>query len=189
MGAPPTTFTTTHIEYSVPIIPQGSNPICWIACAAMLTSWQTNATHSIAEFTGGFDPSNACLANPPGWDTTLQGWGFTTVGASSLEPNFIWDILVANGPFMFACTAANFPFSGIPICSNVGGAHAMVVNGMDTGSNTVLVLNPWGNVVAPVDAGTMLNLMQAYANGGQTCAAYFAGAGPNSSPATAAPSC
>jgi hypothetical protein len=161
------------------MIPQGSNPICWVACVAMITSWKTNATHSISEFTGGFDPSNSCIANPcqpspsGGWDSMyslLNGWGFTPDGANmSISSDYIASTLSAHGPFIMSIFAANFPFFG-PFCLNMKGnpneTHAVVVNGVDTDAGTVQITNPWGTVTPPADINVITGLMQAISNQG-----------------------
>ena len=53
-----------QVNFFVPLIAQGNNPICWIACVAMIKSFKSNSTRSISEFTGGFDPSSACIPVP-----------------------------------------------------------------------------------------------------------------------------
>ncbi len=166
-----------HISYYVPMIEQGDNPICWIACAAMITSFKTRATHPISEFTGGFDPSSSCIPDPNNsWNdlyNNLAGFGFTVAGANqSLPPNFIEDTLKRHGPFMMFVFASDFPFSQ-PVCTNMGGTHALVVSGIDTIPGKVTVVNPWGTNVPPVDADIALGLIQAISDLGCHPVAYM----------------
>jgi hypothetical protein len=165
------------IFYFVPMIPQGDNPICWIACVAMITSFKTRATHPISEFTGGYDPSNSCIPDPNvGWEdlyANLDKFGFTAAGANqSLSPSVIEDTLRRRGPFMIFVESGDFPFYG-PMCSNEGGTHAMVVNGIGTPVGKVSIVNPWGTPTAPVDADIIVRLMQDISSQGLNSFAYM----------------
>ena len=52
-------------SYEVPVVEQGAeNPICWIACLAMVESYVLQESIGVGNFTGGFDPSQACIGNP-----------------------------------------------------------------------------------------------------------------------------
>lgn len=166
-----------HISFQVPMIEQGDNPICWIACAAMITSFKTRTTHSISEFTGGFDPSSSCIPNPSsGWSdlyANLANFGFIPDGANtSIGAGYIEDTLRRHGPFMIFVYAVDFPFAG-PLCTNVGGTHALVVTGVDTIPGKVTIVNPWGTNTPPADADVILGLMQAISDVGCHPAAYM----------------
>src|SRR5215467_11930676 len=91
-----------QISFSVPLIPQGDNPICWIACVAMVVSFKTNTTRSIGEFAGGIDSSSACVPGTTGSnDDRLRALGFTVTGANmSIDSSFIEDTLRRHGPFI-----------------------------------------------------------------------------------------
>jgi hypothetical protein len=169
------------IYYSVPMIEQGQNPICWIACTAMITSFKTNASHAISEFTGGFDPSSSCVPDPnASWDdlyANLNRFGFTATGAnSSLNPSFIEEMLRRYGPFMIFVFVGDFPFSG-PACPNMSGSpgdtHALVLSGISTNAGTVKIVNPWGTNVPPVDIDVAMSLLQAIADTGSHPIAYM----------------
>jgi hypothetical protein len=159
-----------NISFFVPLIPQGQNPICWVACVAMITSWKTNATVTIDQFTGGFDPSGSCIPNPAtSWsdfEARLRGFGFTPDGANmTFSPDYIVNTLQAHGPFMISIVAADFPFAG-RMCNNMGGMHAMVLNGInsDVSPAQVQVTNPWGIVYPALDCDVILGLLQEVAN-------------------------
>jgi hypothetical protein len=167
-----------QISFNVPMIPQGSNPICWLACVAMITSFKTNTTHPISEFTGGYDPSNSCIPDPNAgsWGAlyaNLTKFGFTATGANmSIAPNYVEAMLRRYGPFMIFVNAADFPFYG-PMCINVGGTHAVVVAGIDTSASTVKIVNPWGTVTPPADTDIIVELIQDISNLGLNPAAYM----------------
>ena len=153
-----------QIRFTVPMIAQGNNPICWIACVAMITSWRRHASIGIGNFTGGFDPSSACIPDPnASWadfERRMHEFGFAMAGASqSLGPGFIESNLRRHGPLMIVVNAADFPFSG-PVCNNIGGTHALVLTGIDTSTGKVSIVNPWGTNTPPVDTDVALGLLQ-----------------------------
>ena len=167
------------INYLVPLIPQEDNPICWIACVAMVKSWKEQATLSIADFTGGADPSNSCISNVDiaGFKRRLRDFGFVLDGRNmSINYQYIESRLRQNGPFIFFVYVANFPFFG-PYCLNVrGGAkdsHAMIVTGMDTDKEEVYIMNPWGTEVPPVKLDDLVGLLQEFADDGRDPVAFL----------------
>jgi Papain-like cysteine protease AvrRpt2 len=167
-----------HVYFHVEMIPQGQNPICWIACVAMITSFKTKTTHPISEFTGGFDPSGACIPDPnTGWNdlyANLANFGFSVDGASmSISPNYIENMLKRQGPFMIFVNVVDFPFYG-PVCVSVGsGTHALVVNGIDTNTGNVMIVNPWGTTTPPADLDVVVKAMQDISNDGLNPVAYM----------------
>ncbi len=153
-----------QVSFNVPLIAQGDNPICWVACVAMITSFKKHMSVGIGSFTGGFDPSNACIPNPAGsWaalERQLNGFGFTMAGANqTLTAAFIEQNLRRHGPLMIIVNAVDFPFSG-EVCENIGGTHALVLSGIDTTRKKLKIVNPWGTNVPPVDLGVGLRLLQ-----------------------------
>jgi hypothetical protein len=168
-----------RVYYHVDMIEQGDeNPICWIACVAMLTSWKTKAHHGIGEFTGGFEPSNSCIPDPnEGWEDlydNLHKFGFEVdgpgtspsmcIGANwSMAPSYIENMLRRHGPFMIFVNVVDFPFRG-PVCVDEGAdpddTHAIVVSGVDTDQGEVWIVNPWGTYTPPADIDVVLKAMQ-----------------------------
>lgn len=154
-----------QVNFFVPLIAQGNNPICWIACVAMIKSFKSNSTRSISEFTGGFDPSSACIPGTPGSnDDRLRNLGFTTDAANmSIDPSYIEGTLRSHGPFIMFFFVANFPFTGAS-CLNMNGTptdmHAVVVAGVDTDAGKVNILNPWGWNTPPADIDVIVGLLQ-----------------------------
>lgn len=166
-----------HVRYAVPMIAQGDNPICWIACVSMISSWKRHASIGIDAFTGGFDPSNACIPNPAAsWNDFVQrldAFGFSVTGGNqSLDGGFIEQNLRRHGPLMITVTAVDFPFSGT-VCRNIGGTHALVLSGIDTGQGKVYIVNPWGTNVPPVHIDVALSLLQDIADSGSDPVAYM----------------
>jgi hypothetical protein len=169
------------IAYSVPMLEQGDNPICWIACAAMITSFKDNKIHPISEFTGGADPSNTCIPDPnAGWDDlyrNLREWGFTLDGANvTLTPKVIETTLRRHGPFMIFVFAQDFPFFG-PMCLNMNisatDTHAIIVRGINTDYLKVALVNPWGTATPLADAMDIVEAMQEITDAGMYCMAYM----------------
>lgn len=170
-----------QISYFVPTIAQGDNPICWIACVAMVTSWKKKKSTGIGAFTGGFEPSRSCMPDPNGsWDdlyANLQKFGFIpTGGSSTLSSSAIEQTLRRHGPFIIFVFVADFPFYG-PFCVNMTGGptdtHAVVVKGIDTARRKVSIVNPWGTAVPAVDSDVILSAMQAIADVGCHPMAYM----------------
>jgi hypothetical protein len=157
-----------HIYYHVPMIRQGDeNPICWIACVAMVTSFKDGKIHPISEFTGGFDPSSACIPDPnEGWDDLyahLMQFGFKFEGADRvISPAYIEDLLRRHGPIIMFVNVMDFPFYG-PMCLNMddpSGTHAMVISGIDNDSGKVMIVNPWGTRTPPADVDVIVKAIQ-----------------------------
>jgi hypothetical protein len=190
------TYNQTQILYDVPMVPQGDSPICWVACVAMIVSWQTGTPHSVAEYTGGAEPSTACISEIPDWENRLTEYGFTLDGMNmTLTSDFIWNTLVTHGPILVTVDGANFPFSGTgnPVCQNMpadsGGStwHSMVIEGVDTDQNVAMIQNPWGNLLPPIDIGTLVSCMQEIADAGAPSASYIANSGVGSQQSQAPP--
>lgn len=167
-----------HVYYSIEMIEQGQNPICWIACMAMVKSFKTKATHPISEFTGGADPSNACIPDPnKGWNdlyNNLGNFGFDVDGADMcIGYGYIEDMLRRHGPFIIFVDVVDFPFYG-PVCVNVGsGTHALVVNGVDTDQGNVMLTNPWGTRTPPADIDVIIKAMQGISDQHLNCVGYM----------------
>jgi hypothetical protein len=171
----------SNISFNVPMIEQGDNDICWIACVAMITSFKQNASVGISNFTGGFDPSGSCIGDPnDSWEDlyrNLDRFGFTATGMNmSIDSNFILNMLRSHGPFMIFVTVADFPFSG-PLCDNMDGdpddTHALIVNGIDTDSQKVGIVNPWGTNVPPVDTDVIISNLQGISDSGDNPIAFM----------------
>jgi hypothetical protein len=136
-----------QIRYSVPMRRQEQNPICWIACVAMIRSFKGKISLGIGEFTGGFDPSNSSIPDPVnGWDDfyrRLERFGFQSENPN-MSPNavYIEAMLRQHGPWMLTHLAGDV----LPGTFQPGATHAVVITGVDTNTNQVWFNNPWGTV-------------------------------------------
>jgi len=142
-------------QYDVEVIRQEQNPICWIASCAMVKGYGTKSCIGVGEFTGGFDPSNSCIGNLAGnWrecTRLMETWGFSVMAISDLADGAISgeDLETAlrdNGPAVLLHLCGGFPYgSQYGETSNLTGAHAVVLTGVDTDSEEVFFNNPWGD--------------------------------------------
>ena len=136
--------TKTRLVYSVPMVRQGPNPICWLACVAMILSFKERRSVTIGELNDGFDPSNSSIgvlnSSWPEFYDQLSEFGFTSERSTmSPDVSYIYDIIRWHGPFILT-HYAQFP-AAIP---NNGGTHAVVITGIDMNADKVFYNNPWG---------------------------------------------
>jgi hypothetical protein len=136
--------TKTRIHHSVPMVAQGPNPICWVACAAMVMSFKQRRAVTIGEINRGFDPSNSSIPNPattwPLFYSILNDLGFESEGhRMSPDQDFILTLLRAHGPFILT----HFTNTFAPAVAGVG-THAIVITGIDLNNGDVFFNNPWG---------------------------------------------
>lgn len=150
-----------NIRYSVPMVEQMQNPICWVACAAMILGWRRRRTVPIGELLNGFDPSNSCIPNPAGssWARMyemLSDWGITSVGPQVCPATaYITNTLSAHGPFILThYTATLAPSVTGP------GTHAVVISGINTDTGLCYYENPWGTSNNSVAINTVLGEME-----------------------------
>lgn len=171
------------IHFSVPMRRQGPNPICWIACLAMIASFKRSASVGIGSLTGGYDPSNSSIPDPVrGWNdfyNRLASFGFVSENPSvSPSADYIEDLLRRHGPFMLTHLARGFAYgpqwAGQQFQPN--SSHAVVITGIDTVQGTVTFNNPWGDVnqSAPVN-GILQSMVALFAqpSGGIRSVAYI----------------
>jgi hypothetical protein len=67
------------VRHRVPMVRQQMNPICWVACAMMLTQFKQRRSLNIDGLGYGGDPRNASVANVTTLgiaNATLRSWGF-----------------------------------------------------------------------------------------------------------------
>jgi papain like cysteine protease AvrRpt2 len=153
----------SQVSYTVPLVEQGPNPICWIACAAMILSWKRQTSVTIGSLIGA-DPSNSSigdLANGdwPKLQSYLQSWGFFCQTLSSCPMvDFLQIRLAEHGPLLYIHSAAGFPYDArFPAYTSSplippGAVHAIVLTGVDTDAGNFSFANPWGAYgVVPVN--------------------------------------
>ncbi len=156
------------IQYQVPMRRQEQNPICWIACVAMIKSWKLHTSIGIGDLTGGYDPSNSCIPNPAGasWDTfyrKLTEWGFVSENPEMCPTGtYVENLLERHGPFMLTHLCKGFAYgpqhSGMNFKPN--DSHAVVITGCDAASGVGSFNNPWGDVNQPIPLRIILLSME-----------------------------
>jgi hypothetical protein len=166
----------SEIWYDLEVIRQEDNPICWIASCAMVKAWGTQSCVGIGEFTGGFDPSNSCIGNLAGsWTECtdlMDQWGFNILSTSDLsaEPisaDVLLTALTDRGPAVLLHLCKSFPY-GRGDSSNMEGAHAVVITGVNTDTNELFFNNPWGDKDQPADLDFMLQKINSDSAMGKT---------------------
>lgn len=136
-------------SYEVPVVEQGpQNPICWIACLAMVESYVQNASIGIGAFTEGFDPQQACIGNPAvdvvDFQNRMQRFAFYPVfDDQRLTMSALAEYSAQFGPLVYFHRVAGFPYlQGVGVGS---ASHAVVITGTDTGADGFWFNNPWGD--------------------------------------------
>ena len=146
-------------SYDVPLVIQAANPICWVACLAMVESYWTNSSVGVGKYTGGFDPSDSSIPNPVDGPVAfkMQSYGFYPVYPDQpVTLGNIISMLNQFGPLIFFHQVTN----GLPWMNSAGtsGGHAVVITGADDSINggMLWVNNPWGSKDAPITASAMI---------------------------------
>jgi hypothetical protein len=164
------------IAYDVELIIQEQNPICWIASCAMVKGYGTGSSVGVGEFTGGFDPSTSCIGNLAGnWSQCtdlMNTWGFDVYRVSELASGPMTAELLENalqqkGPAVLLHLCDGFPY-GSQWGAVSGGAHAVVLTAVDTGSGIAKFNNPWGDKDQPCDLATLVSKINSDAAAGKT---------------------
>lgn len=139
----------TQTYYDVVVVEQGSdNPICWMASLAMIESYWDKASVGIGRFSGGFDPSQACIGNPAvdavDFQNRIGALGFYPVFPdASLTTQTLEDMSAEFGPLLYFHHVNGFPY--IQGAGHGDGAHAIVITGTDTDADGFWFNNPWGD--------------------------------------------
>src|SRR5215472_15693568 len=156
------------IAYDVEVITQEQNPICWVASCAMAKGFGTKSSVGVGEFTGGFDPSNSCIANLAGnWSqcVDLMGdWGFTVssvndLATSPMTADMLLDCLQRSGPAVLLHMCSGFPYGSqwASQTFTAADAHAVVITGVDTDAGTATFNNPWGDKDQTCNLATLVS--------------------------------
>jgi hypothetical protein len=167
---------TGMIHFLVPMQAQAQNPICWIACVAMISSFKGRTSRSISQFTGGYEVANSSIPSMGAWDQKvydrLRTFGFVTENAfpnETPDPSYIENLLRAHGPFLLAFWTTDI----LPGPGMAGTAHAIVIPGIDPATNRVWYNNPWGLADQVTSVGTVLVAMEKFMNSGWPPVAYL----------------
>jgi hypothetical protein len=182
-----------NVQYDVEIIRQEQNPICWVASCAMVKGYGTKASVGVGEFTGGFDPSNSCIANLAGnWSQCtdlMTTWGFEVksvndVASGSMTGDALVQALQNKGPCVLLHLCAGFPY-GPNWVAPTAGAHAVVITGVDSDAATATFNNPWGDKDQSCGLATLLQHINSDQAQGKTLGFWLATAS-SSTPAQSA---
>jgi len=166
----------SSVSYDVELIRQEANPICWVASCAMVKGYGTKASVGVGDFTGGFDPSNSCIANlAANWaqcTDLMNQWGFNVQSVSDIASSGTMaasDLASAlgSGPSVLLHLCNGFPYGSqwTPLTS---GAHAVVITSVDTDNNAATFNNPWGDKDQPIALDTLLAKINADQGQGKT---------------------
>ncbi|MBV9251787.1 MAG: hypothetical protein JO227_21410 [Acetobacteraceae bacterium] len=165
------------VAYDVEVIVQEQNPICWVASCAMVKGYATKTSVGVGEFTGGFDPSNSCIANLAGnWSqcvALMNDWGFNVFAVSDLSegtmtPDALLNALQASGPAVLLHLCSGFPYGRPGVQLPPGAAHAVVITGVDTDAGSATFNNPWGDKDQSCSLATLVQKINADQSVGKT---------------------
>jgi hypothetical protein len=161
------------VAYDVEVIVQEQNPICWVASCAMVKGFGTKTSVGVGEFTGGFDPSNSCIANLAGnWSQCVDlmtQWGFAVSSVSDLASSgpmtaeALLASLQSQGPAVLLHMCNGFPY-GPQWASQTftpSDAHAVVITRVDSDAGTATFNNPWGDKDQSCDLNTLVQKINA----------------------------
>ena len=172
----------SRIVYDVPVVTQAQNPICWVACMAMVESYHSRSSIGVGRFANGFDPSNSSIPNLYEGDlndycSALARYGFVSVGIQPDEESLV-AVLQHCGPVILSHYCQNFPYGpGRDAITDPNAAHAVVITGIDTSISGGLcwMNNPWGDKDQPITVRDVLDAvmkMQSPMKGNHRCIAY-----------------
>ena len=141
---------------------------------AMIAAEREGHAPVIEKFNNGFDPTNSSSRNPAtNWaDFTrrLARCGFSS-GSVDTNADAIASFLIDNGPFLLTHKSAGFPY-GSGWAPQINGVHAVVITGIDTGTPTCWMNNPWGNKDREVPVNAVLQAIFQYQSTGGNIAYY-----------------
>jgi len=153
--------TNIRVKYDVPTKRQGLNPICWVACVAMLLSYKNRGNIRVRSLTGGFDPLKSSIPNTARsfaeWKQMIESEGFVFGPNYGQRPNeqYLLDMLRTKGPLIlyhYTKTLLN--------TQDPNRTHAVVITGIDTAKDVCYVNNPWGTKDQVFPTDTVLNCIE-----------------------------
>jgi hypothetical protein len=148
-----------RIVYDVPLVTQAQNPICWVACMAMVASERRGYSVGVGYYASGFDPSSSSIPNPAlsqnEVESRLNRLGFSNVAPNSNNDE-LENVLRNCGPFILSHNCNGFPY-GAGWTPLTAGRHAVVITGYDSSvsGGTFWMNNPWGNKDRAVPASAV----------------------------------
>ena len=168
------------VKYDVPLIRQVHNPICLLACAAMVVSERLGRSVGISRFANGFDPNSASLEDGTedhsGQIQLMSQWGFNCVNINPTNEE-IEQVLRTCGPFILSHKSGDIPTYGVyPPDPKNDGYHAVVITGLDstlTVGGICWINNPAGQKDFPVPLGVIVAAVIRRQADGQGRAVYY----------------
>lgn len=169
-----------RVVYEVPLVTQAQNPICWVACMAMIASERRGYSVGVSAFADGQDPSNSSIPNPcdsrdrERWVRRFSTSGFT-LAAVNPDATEIETLLRTCGPFMLNHFCAGFPYGAGWGAPAAGAGHAVVITGIDSGVSGGMcwMNNPWGNKDRPILTSAVIAAIVAWLPTGAPQCAYW----------------
>ena len=169
----------SKVAYDVEVIVQEQNPICWVASWAMVKGFGTKTSVGVGEFTGGFDPSNSCIANLAGnWSQCVDlmtGWGFVVFSVNDLmsgamTADTLLSSLQNSGPAVLLHLCSGFPYGSqwASQTFSAADAHAVVITSVDCDSKIATFNNPWGDKDQSCALDTLVQKINADQSVGKT---------------------
>ncbi len=161
--------TTRFVKYRVPMVLQGQNPICWVACVSMMYAYRNRQPFDIRDFTEGWDPTASSV--PAGSSARrVQGLlqivqfmrelGFQPVlyRAEWFSEDDLLRSLVQFGPLVAFLDAARL-FVWDRTDDPTDSGHAVVITGLNTATDTCYLNNPWGQEDETRDVNLVLDAL------------------------------
>jgi hypothetical protein len=180
------------IRYQVPLVAQGTSPVCWLACAVMIIWFKRGSKPSTAEIAPqtGWDFRNASVmgakSNHAVYDA-LRRLGFVVArgpsrprGCAPPDEEHIRWLLSNHGPFMLCHHVGAFSYG--PACpvpppspGMPPGQHVVVITGYDAARRRVYFNNPWdeGNSDVPTTASSIVGAIHRFESVGLLPIAYL----------------
>ena len=142
----------------------------------MVKGYGTKTSVGVGEFTGGFDPSNSCIANlAANWTQCtdlMTQWGFRVssvadAAGGTMTAEQLVTLLTSGGPAVLLHLCKGFPY-GPNWAALDSGAHAVVLTGADSDAGTATFDNPWGDKDQSIDLATLVDKINADQSAGKT---------------------
>ncbi|MGD8321694.1 MAG: papain-like cysteine protease family protein [Gemmatimonadota bacterium] len=157
--------TAGSVKYHVPMVLQGANPICWVACVSMMYAYRNRRPFDIRAFTGGWDPTTSSV--PAGSSAIriqglsqivqfMRGLGFQPILYRThwFGEDDLLQSLVQFGPLVAFLDAAR-----LFVHYEAESGHAVVITGLNAATDTCYINNPWGQEDERRDVNLVLDAL------------------------------
>lgn len=144
--------TKIGVKYKVPMRAQGLQPICWLACVAMMLSYKTRQPVAIASLpnVAGLSASTRSMGDQM---RVMRGMGFREVfyTADLFSEEDLLSSLSRHGPLIAYLDAARL-FTH----TQTDSPHAVVITGLNAAKDICYINNPWGQTDEQRNVGLVL---------------------------------